>query len=116
MENPKWRKGKYTDGPNESKFYSSGIDAQFLDGQGNPDWHFHAIEFHHKDKAEAERLRDFAFARLTAPVVGWRIAPHDTLFLLGETITDKEEIAAKWREAGCVVQEIFADEIEEVKK
>jgi hypothetical protein len=39
-------------------------------------------------------------------VVAWRIAPHDTLFLVGGTITDEERVAKLWKEAGCVVEEL----------
>ncbi len=38
--------------------WTAGIDAmRHYPGQ-DEQWHLHAIEFHHKDKAEAERLRD----------------------------------------------------------
>lgn len=56
-----WRKGKYTDGPNECGYFTAGIDATIPDIFGKQDWHLHAIEFHSKDRNEAERRRDFVF-------------------------------------------------------
>jgi hypothetical protein len=64
-ETPKWRKGKYTDGPNECGYYTAGIDASMLDIHNTLDWHLHAIEFHSRDKDMAERRRDLVFKLLT---------------------------------------------------
>lgn len=55
---------KYTDGPSESGYFTAGIDTACKDIFGKPDWHFHAIEFHSKDKAEAERRRDLVLAMI----------------------------------------------------
>jgi len=57
------RKSKYTDGPNSSEYFTAGIDIA-IDRYGKPDWHYHAIEFHSKDKAEAEMRRDIVLAAL----------------------------------------------------
>lgn len=62
-----WRKSDYTEGPNECGYYTAGIDTPQLDIFGKPDWHGHAIQFHHKDKAEAERRRDLALNAALAP-------------------------------------------------
>lgn len=52
------------EGPNTDGYYTAGIDL-YRPGPGWRDpWHDHAIEFHSKDKAEAERMRDLALARL----------------------------------------------------
>jgi hypothetical protein len=61
-----YRKAEYTEQNPDSKTYTAGIDAlrsyPFQDKQ----WHLSAIEFHHKDEAEAVRLRDHVFALLEA--------------------------------------------------
>ncbi len=58
------RAAKYTDGPNGDGYYTAGIDMACSDIFGKPDWHLHAIEFHSKDKAEAESRRDTFLAVL----------------------------------------------------
>lgn len=37
----------------------------------------------------------------------WRIAPEDTLFLMGSTVTDDPEVAEIWRKAGTKVEALF---------
>lgn len=55
---------KYIDGPNDCEYFTAGIDIACTDIFGKPDWHFHAIEFHDKDKSVAERRRDIVLAAL----------------------------------------------------
>lgn len=56
-----FRKGKYTEQNSDSKTWSAGIDALRQYDYQDEQWHLHAIEFHHKDKIEAEKLRDEVF-------------------------------------------------------
>jgi hypothetical protein len=69
-----------------SKTWTAGIDALRQYPYQDRQWHLHAIEFHHKDKAQAEALRDVALAALSpdpatvAVASGWRdieTAPKD---------------------------------------
>jgi hypothetical protein len=53
-----WRASEDTDGPNDSGYYTTGIDAPMADIFGQLDWHIHAIQFHDKDKATAEERRN----------------------------------------------------------
>lgn len=55
------RKARYTDGPNDSGYYSAGIDIQLPDEFHHEVWHCHAIEFHSKIQEVAETRRDIAF-------------------------------------------------------
>lgn len=52
---------------------------------------------------EAAALR-IAASQPDREAVAWRIKPSDTLFLVGETITDEPAVAEKWRKAGCEVE------------
>lgn len=54
------RPSAYTEGPNDSGYFTAGIDLPASDNQ----FHDHAIEFHSKHKAEAERRRDFVLAAI----------------------------------------------------
>lgn len=56
-----YRKGKYTEQQNSSGTWTAGIDAMRHYSYQDKQWHLHAIEFHHKDKIEAEKLRDLVF-------------------------------------------------------
>lgn len=58
------RAAKYTDGPNQDGYYTAGIDAAYVNFRREQDWHSHAIEFHHKDKATAEARRDAVMTAL----------------------------------------------------
>lgn len=60
----KYRRGEFTDGPNDCGYFTAGIDAVIPDTFGQPDWHGNAIEFHDKHRNEAERRRDEVFALL----------------------------------------------------
>jgi hypothetical protein len=55
-----WRNSGPAEGPNECGYFTAGIDVPTTDIFGRPTWHYHAIEFHSKDKEEAERRRDVA--------------------------------------------------------
>lgn len=55
-----YRKGKYTE-QSSSKTFTAGIDALRQYPYQNKQWHLHAIEFHHKEKEEAEKLRNLVF-------------------------------------------------------
>lgn len=59
-----YRIGRYTDGPNGSGYFTAGIDARLPDKYGKERWHYHAIEFHSKDKTVAECRRNVFFAAL----------------------------------------------------
>ena len=53
------RASRYVEQNPDSKTYTAGIDIFRQYG-----WHLSAIEFHHKDEAEALRLRDLVLQRL----------------------------------------------------
>lgn len=59
-----YRKAKYTEQNPDSKTYTASIDALRLYGYQDKQWHLSAIEFHHKDEAEAIKLRDAVFEYL----------------------------------------------------
>jgi hypothetical protein len=62
-----YRKSSYIEQQIESRTYTASIDV--LRNYGYRDeWHLSAIEFHHKDKNEAEKLRDQVFDLLTGTV------------------------------------------------
>lgn len=58
-----WQPSKYTDGPNESGYFTAGIDIP-MEKYDKPDTHSHAIEFHAKDRTTAEARRDLVIAAL----------------------------------------------------
>jgi hypothetical protein len=61
-----WKVGD-TSGPNESGYYSAGIDIVVREnpGPGDDGWHHSAMEFHSKDKAQAEGWRDIVFSTIS---------------------------------------------------
>jgi hypothetical protein len=60
-----YRKAPYTEQNPDSKTYTASIDAMRQYDYQDRQWHLSAIEFHHKDEAEAVRLRDLVFDLLT---------------------------------------------------
>jgi len=60
-----YRKAAYIEQQPDSKTYTASIDARRLYSKPDYEWHLSAIEFHHKDKDEAVKLRDAVFDMLT---------------------------------------------------
>jgi hypothetical protein len=61
------RPSKYPEQNPDSKTWTAGIDIFRKYDYCDEAWHLSAIEFHHKDKAEALALRDKAYAALSKP-------------------------------------------------
>jgi hypothetical protein len=56
-----YRKTICTEQNPDSKTYTAGIDALRKYSYRDEQWHLSAIEFHHKNEAEALKLRDLVF-------------------------------------------------------
>jgi len=56
-----FRKSKELEQNPESKTWTAGIDVLRQYPYQDKQWHLSAIEFHHKDRAEAKALRDKVF-------------------------------------------------------
>ena len=63
-----YRKAKYVEQNPDSKTYTAGIDALRRYPYQDEQWHLSAIEFHHKDEAEAVKIRDKVFEFLNKEV------------------------------------------------
>lgn len=60
-----YRKSKYVDGPNDSGYFTTGIDAKVPGFGGQLEWHGNAVAFYSKKRAEALARRDIAFDSLS---------------------------------------------------